>query len=62
MLQRNFFSFQSLDSYMPSLVIRAATIRDLPSIVKIRTRTLSDEEISVYVGGKVEMMGNGKLV
>jgi hypothetical protein len=47
---------------MPSLVIRAATIRDLPSIVKIRTRTLSDEEISVYVGGKVEMMGNGKLV
>ena len=48
MPQINFFSSQSLDSYMPSLLIRAATIGDIPSIVKIRIRTLSDEEISGF--------------
>jgi ribosomal protein S18 acetylase RimI-like enzyme len=31
-----------------SLVIRAATIRDIPNIVEVRLKTLSDEEISGF--------------
>jgi ribosomal protein S18 acetylase RimI-like enzyme len=33
---------------MSPLLIRAATIRDIPSIVKIRLNTLSDDEISEF--------------
>lgn len=33
---------------MLSLVIRTATIRDIPSLVKVRLKTLSDEEISGF--------------
>lgn len=36
---------------MPSLVIRAATIEDISSIVRIRLETLTDEEISEFSAG-----------
>jgi GNAT superfamily N-acetyltransferase len=48
MLLGKFIFFPILDSYMSSLVIRVATIRDISGIVKIRLKTLTDEEISGF--------------
>jgi GNAT superfamily N-acetyltransferase len=48
MSEKLYFSCQSLDNNMTSLVIRAATIKDISSIVRIRLETLTDEEINGF--------------
>ena len=46
--EKPYFSCQPLESNMSSLVLRAATIKDISSIVEIRQETLTDEEIDGF--------------